>query len=103
YVLRASYAPASWQGGDAVVVSLSRAGLRPPPDAVLRERFGLTAREIGVARLLAHGRGNAEIARELYVSEATARTHTQRILGKLGVARRAQVAAALLAAAPAPR
>lgn len=43
----------------------------------------LTPREREVLILLAHGLNNAEIARRLYLSEATARTHVGRILMKL--------------------
>lgn len=61
----------------------------------LRQRFGLTAREVQVARLLALGRRNAELAHELGISEFTARRHTERVLRKLGVESRAQVAGRL--------
>ena len=52
----------------------------------------LTPRERDVLALLAAGRSNREIARELAVSERTARTHVSNILGKLGVASRTQAA-----------
>jgi DNA-binding CsgD family transcriptional regulator len=61
-------------------------------------RFGLTQREAAVARLLAEGRSNAEIARELSISSHTARHHTENVLVKLGVRSRAQVAAKVLSA-----
>jgi DNA-binding NarL/FixJ family response regulator len=50
---------------------------------------GFTARELAVARLVAEGRSNAAIARELGISPHTARHHTQRVLAKLGVHSRA--------------
>ncbi|HEX8393085.1 MAG TPA: LuxR C-terminal-related transcriptional regulator [Longimicrobium sp.] len=100
YSMRASYAPAALHGGAAVVVALSRAGLRPLPDEVLRARFGLTRRELVIAHRLAAGQGNAEIARALFVSEPTVRTHTQRVLAKLGVSRRGEVAAVLVSGVP---
>jgi DNA-binding CsgD family transcriptional regulator/tetratricopeptide (TPR) repeat protein len=56
--------------------------------------FGLTAREQEVLRLVAAGRGNREIAAELFISPRTASVHVSNILGKLGVASRGEAAAA---------
>ena len=53
----------------------------------------LTVREFEVARQIAAGLTNAQIARELYVSPKTVSAHVEHILAKLGVARRAEVAA----------
>lgn len=53
----------------------------------------LTPREREVALLLARGHSSREIAAELVVAEKTVATHVDRILGKLGVQRRGQVAA----------
>jgi LuxR family maltose regulon positive regulatory protein len=55
----------------------------------------LTAREREVLALLAAGLADAEIAHALGIAVGTARWHTKRLLGKLGVANRTQ--AALLA------
>ncbi|MEX2582412.1 MAG: DNA-binding response regulator [Gemmatimonadota bacterium] len=62
-------------------------------DEDLHERFGLTARQTAVARLLAEGCSNAEIAKRLSVSYFTARNHTEQVLAKLGVSSRAAVGA----------
>lgn len=56
------------------------------------ELEALTPRETDVLRRLARGRSNAEIARDLYLSEATVKTHVAHILSKLGLASRTQAA-----------
>jgi DNA-binding NarL/FixJ family response regulator len=56
----------------------------------------LTAREVEILRLLAAGRGNAEIAERLFITENTVKNHLARILAKLGV--KTRVDAALYAA-----
>ena len=63
--------------------------------AYLQERYGLTRRELEVATLLAQGRTNTAIASALHISTHTARHHTQRVLGKLGVHSRAAAGAKL--------
>lgn len=50
----------------------------------------LTAREAEVLRRLSEGLGVAAIAKEMFVSESTVKTHISRIYEKLGVANRAQ-------------
>jgi DNA-binding NarL/FixJ family response regulator len=50
----------------------------------------LTPRESDVLRLIAEGKSNREIARALYVSEATVKTHVNRIFAKTGSRDRAQ-------------
>ena len=52
----------------------------------------LTERERQVLVLVAQGRANKEVARELHISERTARTHVSNILAKLGLASRTQAA-----------
>lgn len=67
------------------------------PDEALRERFGLTPRQIDVARLIGEGLTNAEIAEKLGLSFFTVRAHTEQVLAKLGVPSRAGVGALLYA------
>ncbi|GAA2778633.1 response regulator [Nonomuraea dietziae] len=45
----------------------------------------LTTREIEILELLAKGAGNKEIARALFITEATVKTHLVHVYGKLGV------------------
>lgn len=52
----------------------------------------LTERETAVLGRLAHGESNAEIATSLYISPATARTYVSRILTKMGVQSRTELA-----------
>ncbi|RZU32449.1 response regulator [Blastococcus saxobsidens] len=53
----------------------------------------LSDRELDVLRLAAEGRGNADIARRLFLSEKTIRNHVSSIFAKLGVTDRAQAVA----------
>ncbi len=68
-------------------------GLQPPAQ---RRALPLTAREADVLRLVASGRTNGEIARELVISTKTASVHVSHILSKLGVRSRTEAAAIAL-------
>lgn len=62
---------------------------RGTPAAANRE---LSPREAEVLRLIAHGRTNEQIARELHLSSSTVKNHVGRILSKLGASDRTQAA-----------
>ncbi len=62
-----------------------RAPVSPGPDP-------LTERETDVLTLIARGRANKEIARELGIGEKTVKTHVSNILAKLGLQSRTQAA-----------
>jgi DNA-binding CsgD family transcriptional regulator len=53
----------------------------------------LTVREFEIARLIATGMTNAQIASQLVLSPKTVSAHVEHILAKLGVARRTEIAA----------
>jgi DNA-binding CsgD family transcriptional regulator len=57
----------------------------------LHARYGLSPREVEVARLLADGLSTRELSSALHVSTHTARHHTENVLRKLRVRRRAEV------------
>ena len=65
---------------------------RPPVTGLPAELADLSDREIAVVRHVARGLSNADIGRELYLSEATVKTYLSRILAKLGLRDRVQVA-----------
>ena len=76
---------------------------RGPRQSTAANAAGMTEREAEIAELLAAGHSNHEIAERLVLSEKTVGHHVSAILGKLGVRRRAEVAARLAAEGAAPR
>jgi len=79
--------------------SRQAAALLPPPRAASRRRQarqefgGLTARERDIARRVAQGLSNREIALALVLSERTVEGHVTNSLAKLGLSSRTQLAA----------
>lgn len=63
---------------------------RPPKKPLTTDP--LTEREMEVLRLVAQGKSNRDMADELVITEATARTHVSNILSKLHLASRTQAA-----------
>jgi len=68
---------------EEVLTNLQRAA-NSRSDAV-RLLAQLTQRELGILRMIAHGRSTAEIAKDLFISPFTVQTHVKNILAKLGV------------------
>lgn len=94
-----------WLGDQDQTVAAIRSFLAATPEGAaikdLRQRRrrpshgweSLTEAELDVARLLAEGLTNQEIARHLFVSPRTVQTHVAHIFQKVGASRRAEVAA----------
>jgi two-component system, NarL family, response regulator LiaR len=86
--IRTAYAgqsPLSPAVAARLVDELAHGGHRTAPDE-------LTPRELEVLRLIARGRSNKVIARELGMAEKTVKTHVSHLLAKLGLADRTQAA-----------
>ncbi|GAB1645039.1 response regulator transcription factor [Krasilnikovia sp. MM14-A1259] len=79
--------PAAWPANEGSPVGVAEA-------APAGRRLTLTERELQVLRGMADGKSNAEIGRELFVSEDTVKTHARRLFRKLGARDRAHAVAA---------
>jgi non-specific serine/threonine protein kinase len=81
------------QALDIVVDGLKSASdARPSGKAKKMANGGLTSREFEIASLIAQGRNNTEIARDLFVGVRTVETHITHILTKLNFSSRTQIA-----------
>ncbi|HEY8164993.1 MAG TPA: helix-turn-helix transcriptional regulator [Gemmatimonadaceae bacterium] len=93
YEVRGSFLGRDLLGAELrIVISLQR--LAPQAtlsDCAIQERFGLTLRELEIARRLALGESTKELAQSCGISLHTARHHTEKIFQKLGVRTRSQV------------
>jgi predicted ATPase/DNA-binding CsgD family transcriptional regulator len=96
---------ALWEEGHAldreeeIALALEEAGSprRQARATATDESLELTGRELEVARLVAEGRSNPEIAAALFLSRATVKSHVSHILRKLGLESRVQLAGWLAA------
>jgi DNA-binding NarL/FixJ family response regulator len=84
-------------GGEAILApSITRRLIedycrRPAPDAGTGADALITGRELEVVRALASGKSNSEIAAQLFLGEATVKSHIARVLAKLGLRDRVQI------------
>ena len=105
----AAFQAAYHRGLDLPAADVLGYALQQPPDKppakptapAVSDGAPLTQRELQVARLIAGGRSNKEIAAGLVISQRTAENHVEHILTKLGFTSRAQVAAWVTASQPA--
>ena len=73
-----------------IVVPASAPTANFATDDAVRERLGITRRELEVLELVARGLSNREIGETLFVSENTVKTHCSRAFDKLGARRRTE-------------
>ncbi len=88
YVPRA----ADWRVLKPMLAEVLQAPVMPMPSgsARAREPLGLTSRQMAVLRLLAEGKSNKAIGRELDMAPSTVKTHLEGIFARLGVNTRTQ-------------
>ena len=93
--LARNVADAAWRVGSSMTMEEAvrfATGGRPQPPAAANGGSPLTARETEVARLIAEGLTNPEIASRLRMAERTADAHVEHIRNKLGLRSRSQIA-----------
>lgn len=91
--LRSVAAGASWW--DAATTVEIRSAFKPTPVQEAKENNPLTSRETEILALIAAGKSNNEIARQLHITIGTVRVHVHAILQKLAV--RDRTSAAIMA------
>jgi two-component system, NarL family, response regulator len=91
--LRSVAAGASWW--DAATTAEIRSAFKPLPAKETNENNPLTSRETEILALIATGKSNNEIARQLHITIGTVRVHVHAILQKLEV--RDRTSAAIMA------
>jgi DNA-binding NarL/FixJ family response regulator len=91
--IRAAASGAAWLSPKAAQFVLGRIRMKVPAQPPAANRIDqLSSREREVLSLIATGRGNSEIARDLNISPRTVKNHVSSILTKLGLPSRVQAA-----------
>ncbi|KUG02496.1 transcriptional regulator vpst [hydrocarbon metagenome] len=90
------------EGGSAGLINLDPLALLPDPSRennasspIKTTHKSLTKRERDIIILIAQGKTNQEIARQLYISENTVKTYIKRMFAKLGVKSRSELVFAI--------
>jgi DNA-binding NarL/FixJ family response regulator len=92
--IRAVVAGEAWLDPAVARRLIDEFAARPEQQKLAPGAASLTPREREVLILLAHGLSNAEVAIQLFISEATVKTHLAHLMTKLGVREKAQAVAA---------
>lgn len=91
------------EGPLVAVFVIDPASATDPSAEQLRQQFGLTPAEAGVACEVVKGFGLVECASRIGISQATARTHLHRVFEKTGTKRQAELVRKVLASRPVVR